>query len=129
MACDLPENYMKHPEAFLFIKHVPCDWERSLLVDGQIGDYCIFARQRRGAEDWYIGGITDEQARQAVVPLSMLEPDRSYQITLWRDADDADWQTNPYAYNVELRTVTAADTLIVNMARGGGFAAELLPVQ
>lgn len=129
MACDLPENYMKHPEAFLFIQHVPCDWERSLLVDGQIGDYCIFARQRRGAEDWYIGGITDEQARQAVVPLSMLEPDRSYQITLWSDADDADWQTNPYAYNVELRTVTAADTLIVNMARGGGFAAELLPVQ
>ena len=129
MACDLPENYMKHPEAFLFIQHVPCDWERSLLVDGQIGDYCIFARQRRGAEDWYIGGITDEQAREAVVPLSMLEPDRSYQITLWCDADDADWQTNPYAYNVELRTVTAADTLIVNMARGGGFAAELLPVQ
>ena len=63
MVCDLPENYMAHPDAFRFIEHVPCDWERSLLVDGKIGDFCVFARQERGADNWYIGGVTDERSR------------------------------------------------------------------
>ncbi len=129
MACDLPENYMRYPDAFRFIERVPCDWERSLLVDGRIGDYCIFARQKRGAEDWYIGGITDEQPREAVVPLTMLTPGQRYRLTLWRDGDEADWLTRPYAYNIEEREVTAADTLTVRMAAGGGFAAEIVPVQ
>lgn len=125
MACDLPEHYMEHADAFRFIEQVPCDWERSLLVDGKIGDYCIFARQGRGTDDWYIGGITDEQAREAVVPLSMLEPDRTYALTLYRDGEDADWQTQPYAYEVEEKEVTASDTLHIRMAAGGGFAATV----
>ena len=94
MACDLPEHYMEHEDAFRFIEQVPCDWERSLLVDGKIGDYCIFARQGRGTDDWYIGGITDEQAREAVVPLSMLEPDRTYALTHYRAGDNAPWQNS-----------------------------------
>ena len=125
MACDLPEHYMEHPDAFRFIEQVPCDWERSLLVDGKIGDYCIFARQGRGTDDWYIGGITDEQAREAVVPLAMLEPDRTYALTLYRDGKDADWQTRPYAYEIEEKEVTASDTLHIRMAAGGGFAATV----
>ena len=125
MACDLPEHYMEHPDAFRFVEQVPCDWERSLLVDGKIGDYCIFARQGRGTDDWYIGGITDEQAREAVVPLSMLEPDRTYSLTLYRDGKDADWQTRPYAYEIEEKEVTASDTLHIRMAAGGGFAATV----
>lgn len=125
MACDLPEHYMEHADAFRFIEQVPCDWERSLLVDGKIGDYCIFARQGRGTDDWYIGGITDEQAREAVVPLSMLEPDRTYALTLYRDGKDADWQTRPYAYEIEEKEVTASDTLHIRMAAGGGFAATV----
>ena len=125
MACDLPEHYMEHADAFRFIEQVPCDWERSLLVDGKIGDYCIFARQGRGTDDWYIGGITDEQAREAVVPLTMLEPDRTYALTLYRDGDNADWQTRPYAYEIEVKEVTASDTLHIRMAAGGGFAATI----
>ena len=125
MACDLPEHYMEHADAFRFIEQVPCDWERSLLVDGKIGDYCIFARQGRGTDDWYIGGITDEQPREAVVPLSMLEPDRTYALTLYRDGKDADWQTRPYAYEIEEKEVTASDTLHIRMAAGGGFAATI----
>ena len=125
MVCDLPENYSKRLEAFRFIEQVPCDWERSLLVDGAIGDFCIFARQGRGTQDWYLGGITDECAREALVPLSFLDPDASYTLTLWRDADDADWQTNPYAYELDSRSVTSSDTLRIPMAPGGGFAAIL----
>ena len=124
MACDLPEHYMEHPDAFRFIENVPCDWERSLLVDGKIGDYCVFARQGRGTDNWYIGGITDEEAREIKVPLTMLEKDRTYTLTLYRDAEDADWETRPYAYNIEEREVTADDTIRVRMAPGGGFAME-----
>jgi alpha-glucosidase len=125
MACDLPENYVKHPDAFRFIEAVPCDWERSVLVDGKIGDFCIFARQERGSGNWYIGGITDEEERTVDVPLAML-PDGEYQLTLWTDAEEADWQTRPYAYEIKEYTVCNTDTLHIRMAAGGGFAAQLL---
>ena len=125
MACDLPEHYMEHADAFRFIENVPCDWEQSILVDGKIGDFCVFARQGRGTDNWYIGGITDEEAREIEVPLTMLEKDRTYTLTFYRDAEDADWETRPYAYNIEEREVTADDTIRVRMAPGGGFAMEL----
>ena len=125
MACDLPEHYMEHADAFRFIEHVPCDWERSLLVDGKIGDFCVFARQGRGTENWYIGGITDEESREVSFPLNMLEEGKTYTMTVYRDAEDADWLTRPYAYIIEDKEVTSADTLHIRMAKGGGFAAEL----
>ncbi|MBR1381393.1 MAG: glycoside hydrolase family 97 protein [Paludibacteraceae bacterium] len=136
MACDLPEHYMEHPDAFRFIESVPCDWERSILVDGKIGDFCVFARQERGTDNWYIGGITDEEAREVTIPLTFLNNPSAisrhdhglaikYKATLYRDAEDADWETRPYAYNIEDREVTADDTIRVRMAPGGGFAMEL----
>ena len=127
MVCDLPENYMKHPDAFAFIEQVPCDWQRSLLVDGAIGDFCIFARQRRGGEDWYVGGVSDENAREAVIPMSMLEAGKTYQATLYQDGDQADWQSNPYDYVIEQIELTSTDTLRVKMASGGGFALSMMP--
>ena len=122
MACDLPENYLKHPEAFRFIEEVPCDWERSELVDGRIGDFCIFARQERGTARWFIGGINDEQEREVTIPLSMLKPDKTYRAQIYRDSDDADWQTNPYGLVIEQREITSIDTLRLRMASGGGLA-------
>lgn len=127
MACDLPENYMNHPDAFRFIENVPCDWERSLLVDGEIGAFCIFARQRRGGNDWYIGGVNAETPREVSIPLSMLEADKTYTATVYRDGEEADWQTNPYDYLIETRDVRATDTLRLRMASGGGLAVQLLP--
>ena len=129
MACDLPENYSKRPEAFAFIEQVPCDWERSELVDGRIGDYCIFARQQRGADNWFIGGINDEEARDVTVPLSMLEPDKTYRAHIWHDSDDADWQKNPYGLAYEEADVCHTDTLHPWMASGGGFAISLTPAE
>ena len=122
MACDLPENYLKRPEAFRFIEEVPCDWERSELVDGRIGDFCIFARQERGTARWFIGGINDEQSREVTIPLSMLDPDKTYRAKIYRDSDDADWQTNPYGLVIEQREITSSDTLRLRMASGGGLA-------
>ena len=125
MVCDLPEHYMEHPEAFRFVQEVPCDWERSLLMDGKIGDYCIYARQERGGENWYIGGITDEEARTAELRLDMLDEGAEYTMTLWCDAEEADWLTRPYAYDIKEYSVKKGDKLEVKMAAGGGFAAQV----
>lgn len=127
MACDLPENYMNHPDAFRFIEDVPCDWERSMLIDGVIGEYCIFARQERGSENWYIGGVNADEAREVAIPLDMLSEGQSYVATIYRDGDEADWQTNPYDYEIEEQAVTAADVLQLRMASGGGLAIEIKP--
>lgn len=124
MACDLPESYMEHPDAFRFIEEVPCDWQKSVLLDGKIGDYCVFARQDRNSDNWYVGGITDEEAREVELSLDFLG-DRSYTMTLYRDAADAQWQTNPYAYNIEEREVKKGDKVKVWMAEGGGFAMSI----
>lgn len=131
MACDLPEHYMEHPDAFRFIEHVPCDWEKSILVDGKIGDFCVFARRERGSDNWYIGGITDENAREVHIPLCFLNQKmangqtQTYRATLYLDAEDADWQTRPYAYEIVNKEVTSSDTLHIRMASGGGLAVEL----
>jgi len=128
MACDLPENYMNHPDAFRFIEDVPCDWERSLLVDGEIGEFCIFARQERGSDNWYIGGVNADEPRDVTIPLSMLSGNRSYGATIYRDGEDADWQMNPYEYEIEELTVTSKDVLHLRMASGGGLAVQLKPL-
>lgn len=125
MVCDLPEHYMEHPDAFRFVEEVPCDWERSLLMDGKIGDYCIYARQERGGETWYIGGITDEEARSTELVLDMLEEGATYTMTLWCDAEDADWLTRPYAYDIKEYSVKKGDKVTVWMAAGGGLAAQV----
>ena len=127
MACDLPENYMRHPEAFRFIEQVPCDWERSMLIDGRIGEFCIFARQERGSDRWFIGGINADMPREVAVPLSMLPAGQTYRATIYHDGDDADWQTRPYDCVLEEVDVTSADTLHMYMASGGGFALSLIP--
>ena len=129
MACDLPENYMKHPDAFRFIEDVPCNWERSMLVDGVIGEYCVFARQERGSENWYIGGVNADEAREVAIPLDMLAEGKTYTAVIYRDGEAADWQTNPYDYAIEEQTVTAADVLHLLMASGGGLAIQIKPAE
>lgn len=129
MVCDLPEHYMQHPDAFRFVKEVPCDWERSMLLDGKIGDYCVYARQERGGDTWYIGGITDEQARELTLPLTMLQEGAEYQLTLWCDGEDADWLTRPYAYDTKEYSVKKGEELAVKMAPGGGFAAIVKKIE
>ena len=116
---------MKHPDAFRFIEQVPCDWEQSLLVDGKIGEFCVFARQERGGTDWFIGGINADEPREVTIPLSMLDEGQTYHACIWRDGENADWQTNPYDYDIDNAIVTADDTLHIRMASGGGFAITL----
>lgn len=122
MAADLPENYEPHLDAFQFIKDVPTDWEDTRVLEARIGDYVTIARQDRQSDDWYLGAKTDASARTMDVALDFLAPGRTYTATLYRDADDADWQGNATAYTIETREVTAADRLTVPLAPGGGLA-------
>lgn len=121
MACDKIENYAKHPAEFQFIKDVPCDWEQSLLLDGQIGAYDVMARQERGGQDWFVGAVTNEEARDITLDLAFLN-EGDYEAQIYRDADDADWQTNPYATVLETKQVNAQSTLTLRLASGGGAA-------
>ena len=121
MACDKIENYEKHPAEFQFIRDVPCDWNQSRLLDGKIGDYVVMARQYRNSDDWYVGAITNEEAREIEVPLTFLG-EGEWKATVYADAADADWITNPYASSIETRKVVAADILKIHLATGGGCA-------
>ncbi len=127
MAADLPENYSKYEKAFQFIKDVPTDWEESRALAGEVGDYVAFARKQRGGEDWFIGALTDEHAREIDVSLEFLHPGRKYIATIYADGPKAHWQTNPFDLRVYDLEVTSADSLNLVMAASGGAAIRLRP--
>jgi alpha-glucosidase len=127
MAADLPENYLQQPDALRFIRDVAVDWDESIALAGEVGDFVAIARKQRGAPDWFVGALTDEQPRSLTLPLTFLEPGRRYLADIYRDGPEADWQTRPYDLVVEQRTVTAADTLELRLASSGGAAIRLRP--
>ncbi|HKU89519.1 MAG TPA: glycoside hydrolase family 97 protein [Steroidobacteraceae bacterium] len=122
MAADLPENYEKRPDAFQFIKDVPTDWETSRTLQSEIGDYVVVARQQRGAQDWYLGATTDENARKLEIPLDFLARGKRYEAQIYCDGPGADYLTDPTSLVIEKRRVTSADTLDAALAPGGGLA-------
>ena len=122
MAADLPENYARRPDAFQFIRDVPTDWERSRTLQGEIGDFAVVARQERGSADWFLGGVTDENARSLIQPLDFLEAGRQYEAQIYRDGDDADYRTMPLALEISNMTVTKDTVLGLRLAPGGGVA-------
>ena len=126
MASDLPENYEKHPQALQFIKDVAVDWETTRVLGGEIGEFVSIARQERDSDNWFVGAITNEDARDLTIALDFLPAGKYYTANIYRDADDADYRSNPAAYVVETKRVSAADTLPLRLAPGGGVAISLL---
>ena len=127
MAADLPENY-EHQPAFQFIRDVAVDWDTSRVIDGKIGDYVIVARRQRNSRQWFLGAITDEQARTFDVPLTFLDPGTSYVADIYADGPGANWETNPLPVTIAHRTVTRASHLRLALAPGGGQAIRIRPV-
>ena len=149
MAADLPENYARFMDAFQFIKDVAVDWDKTLYLEAEPGAYIVTARHpkmstlnsgrltgKSGAWEfahpdgrehdvWFVGGVTDENAREVSVKLDFLQPGVRYEATVYADAPDADFEKNPQAYTITRQTVTAATTLDLRMARSGGFAVSL----
>ncbi len=124
MACDLLENYAHHP-AFQFFRDFDADCDASEALQGEVGEY--IAVVRRAGDRFFYGATTDATPRTLEQSLSFLLPGTTYRATLYADAPDADWQTNPYAYDIETRTVTSADTLTLTLAASGGCAISFLP--
>ncbi|MBM7072075.1 glycoside hydrolase family 97 protein [Shewanella sp. 202IG2-18] len=127
MAADLPENYLEKKDAFQFIKDVPTDWEKSIAVDGEIGEFVVFARQERkskkySGEDWYLGAVTDNKARTIKVDLDFLEPQKKYIAQIYRDGEQANWKTNPYDLVIESKQVDSSSQLTIKLASSGGAA-------
>lgn len=122
MAADLPQHYAKFMDAFQFIKDVALDWSESRYIKAEPGDYVVIARKAKDSGQWFMGGVTDEQKRTFDITLDFLEPDLQYEATIYRDAPDADYRTNPQAYEIEKRTVSKDDVLSITAAPGGGFA-------
>ncbi|RXE88547.1 glycoside hydrolase family 97 protein [Pseudoalteromonas sp. A757] len=127
MAADLPENYLAKPDAFQFIKDVPTDWEHSIALAGEVGDYVVFARKERkhkqySGNDWFLGAVTDEEAREIPVTLDFLEPGKTFEAQIYADGDKAEWKQNPYEMNIYRKKVTSADKLTLKLAAGGGVA-------
>ena len=122
MAADLPEHYAQHMEAFQFIKDVDIDWIQSKYLLAEPGEYVVIARQGKKNGQWFCGGVTDDQKRTLDVPMNFLEPGKTYEATIYADAEDADYKENPQAYKIWKQNVTADDVLSMTMARGGGFA-------
>ncbi|MGB8327386.1 MAG: glycoside hydrolase family 97 protein [Steroidobacteraceae bacterium] len=128
MAADLLENYESRPGPFQFIRDVPTDWDQTLVLNGEVGDYVTIARKDRNSDAWYLGSLTDENGRLLSVPLSFLDPGRRYRAQIYRDGPTAHWKTAPEDIVIESREVTSADTLTLRLAAGGGQAIGFVPV-
>ena len=122
MAADLPEHYEQFMDAFQFIKDVDIDWIQSQYLLAEPGDYLVVARQGKKNGQWFCGGVTDDQKRTLDIPMSFLDPGKTYVATIYADAPDADYKKNPQAYTITTRDVTSSDVIPITMAPGGGFA-------
>lgn len=122
MVADLPEHYDAHPDAFQFIKEVPTDWAESIALQGEVGDFVVFARRDKHSEDWYLGALTDEQPRTLKLKLDFLPAGKRFSAQIYRDGDAADWRTKPYDIVISQQSVTASDSLSLSLAGSGGVA-------
>jgi len=126
MAADLPEHYAEKADAFQFIKDVPVDWKKSLYLDAEPGEFIIVAREDKKSDNWFVGGVTNADARDYTLKFDFLPAGQTYEATVYADAPDAHCDTNPEAYVITEMEVTADTVLPVHMACGGGFAISLI---
>ncbi len=125
MVMDLPENYEARPSAFQFIEDVPTDWSKSQALAGEVGEYAVVARQDRNSSDWYLGVHTNEEARNIKTTLEFLG-DGVWEAQIYRDGDNADYDTNPYDMVIERKVVKVQDTLSFKLGRSGGAAVRFV---
>ncbi|MCI4442117.1 MAG: glycoside hydrolase family 97 protein [Lentimicrobium sp.] len=128
MAADLPENYEKYPDAFQFIKDVAVDWQDSKYLEAEPGDYLTVVRKAKNSEKWFLGAITDENARKSEIKLDFLTKGKKYKAIIYEDAKDADWKNNPIAYKISTIEVNSKSKIKLNLAPGGGTAISFEPI-
>ncbi len=122
MAADAIENYERFMDAFQFIKDVPVDWDDTKIIEAEPGDYITIARKAKGKDEWYVGSTVDENGHTSEFSFDFLEPGKKYEAIIYSDAPDANYKTNPQAYEIRKMTVTNKSKLKQKSAPGGGFA-------
>lgn len=125
MAADMPDNYNRFKDAFQFIKDVAIDWDESYVLEAEPGDYVTIARKAKGENEWFVGGVTDENARIANVNFSFLPAGKTYVATIYADGKDAAWNTNAQSYTIRKVAITSKSTLKQQLAPGGGVAISI----
>ena len=129
MAADLPKHYLKFFDAFQFIKDVAIDWNSTVYLEAEPGEYVTIARKAKNNEDWFVGNSNGNNKRKATVDLSFLEKDKKYMATIYRDHKEAHYKTNPQAYEIESKMVSSLTILQILAVSGGGFAIKITPIQ
>ena len=125
MAADLPENYERFADAFQFIKDVPVDWQESVYLEAEPGRYITIARKDKHSDNWYVGNTSNENGHTSELLLNFLDKNKKYEATIYADAKNADWQTNPKAYTITKQKVNAKTKLKLTAAKGGGYAIKI----
>lgn len=126
MAADLVEHYEANPEPLKFIKEVGVDWEKSLVLNGEVGDYVTIARKERFSENWFLGSITDENERILDISFDFLDDNQDYIATIYKDGKEAHWDKNPIDVEVETIIVNISSKLKLELAEGGGVAISII---
>jgi len=128
MVPDLLNAYKGHP-AFQFVRDVAVNWEQTKVLNGEVGEFVTIARQDRNSDNWFLGAITNEDAREIEVDLDFLEAGKTYAARLYLDAEDAHWDKNPTAYTIVNKEVKKGETLKLKLAAGGGAAVSFMLVE
>ena len=129
MAADLPENYERFMDAFQFIKDVAVDWDDSRYLEAEPGRYITAARKAKGTDNWFIGCTSSEEGHISNLKLDFLDANKKYIATVYADAKDANYKTNPQAYTIYKGVVTAKTLLKLKAAPGGGYAISIMAVK
>ena len=126
MAADFPENYEKHLDAFQFIKDVALDWDKSIYLEAEPMEYITAARKAKGSNSWFVGSVTGLKPHKATLLLDFLDKGKTYVATVYADAPNADYKTNPQAYTITKGLVTAKSVLKLHPVAGGGYAISIV---
>jgi len=126
MAADLPENYKRFPDAFQFIKDVAVDWDKSIYLEAEPGAYITVARKAKNSSSWFVGNVCGKDGFTSKISFDFLDPGKKYVATIYADAPDADYKTNPQAYTIRKMNVTNKSTLEQKSVLGGGYAISIV---
>ncbi len=125
MAADMPENYERFMDAFQFIKDVAVDWDETFVLEAEPGDFITIARKAKGKNEWFVGGITDQNPRTATINFKYLPKGKNYIATIYADGQDASWDKNPQSYAIRKVLVNSESSLKQLLAAGGGVAISI----
>jgi hypothetical protein len=126
MAADLPENYNRFPDAFQFIKDVAVDWEKSIYLEAEPGNYITVARKAKGTNNWFVGNVNGKENRTSKISLDFLEKGKKYTATIYADAKDANYKTNPQAYTIRKIKVNNKSEIAQLSVPAGGYAISII---